>query len=166
MSAWLMRLGIKLERIEPGKPQQNGRHERMHLTLKQEVTRPTSANFLQQQERLDEFRVRFNTERPHEALQMKTPGSLYAPSKRRLPRSLPVPSYPLHDQLNFVNQSGRVQFPRGSVYLSKALRGQPVGLRQLEDTTWLVSFMELDLAYLDLSSWRAIAIPTHDDHRV
>src|SRR5204862_374855 len=77
LSVWWLRLGIEIERIKPGHPQQNGRHERMHLTLKKEATRPAGANFLQQQARFDDFVAEFNNERPHEALAMKTPGETY-----------------------------------------------------------------------------------------
>ena len=80
LSVWWLRLGIDIERIKPGHPEQNGRHERMHLTLKTEATKPASANFLQQQARFDDFIERFNQERPHQALGMKVPGELYTPS--------------------------------------------------------------------------------------
>ena len=83
LSVWWMRLGIELERIEPGHPEQNGRHERMHWTLKNEATRPASANHLQQQERFDKFRKGYNQDRPHEALQMQTPSSIYRISERK-----------------------------------------------------------------------------------
>jgi hypothetical protein len=89
--------GIAIERIKPGKPQQNGRHERMHLTLKKETTRPPGTNSLQQQARFDAFRHEFNTERPHEALAMKCPAEVYAPSPRPY-AGLPELAYPLHDR--------------------------------------------------------------------
>ena len=79
---WWLRLGISIERIQPGHPQQNGRHERMHLTLKKEATRPAGANFLQQQAKFDDFIAEFNNERPHEALEMKYPAEIYTPSLR------------------------------------------------------------------------------------
>jgi len=94
LSVWLLRLGIELERIEPGHPEQNGRHERIHLTLKQETTRPAGGNLLQQQERFDDFCTRYNQERPHEALQMRTPAAIYQPSARKLPEALEPPTYP------------------------------------------------------------------------
>jgi len=96
LSVWWLRLGIALERITPGKPQQNGRHERMHLTLKQETIRPAAANSLAQQARFDAFLDAFNTERPHEALAMKTPAAVYTASPRAL-AGLPELAYPFHD---------------------------------------------------------------------
>src|SRR5579864_6473173 len=96
LSVWWLRLGIQLERIQPGHPQQNGRHERMHLTLKKEATKPAAANVLQQQARFDDFVTRYNTDRPHEALAMKCPAEVYAPSARRY-RGLEDLTYPFHD---------------------------------------------------------------------
>src|SRR5579871_2089484 len=97
LSVWWLRLGISIERIKPGHPQQNGRHERMHLTLKKETTRPAGANFLQQQARFDEFVHEFNTERPHEALAMKCPAEVYTPSSKPY-SGLPDLTYPFHDR--------------------------------------------------------------------
>lgn len=159
LSVWLLRLGIELERIDPGHPEQNGRHERMHLTLKQDTTRPAADNSLQQQERFDEFRTRYNEERPHEALEMRTPASFYEPSSRKLPHTLEPPSYPLHDLHRNVSQAGCVRLEGHDVYLSKALIGQRVGLTQLESATWLVSFMQMDLGYLDLSTRSVLPLP-------
>jgi transposase InsO family protein len=97
LSVWWLRLGIALERIRPGHPQQNGRHERMHLTLKKEATRPPGMNSLQQQARFDDFLKEFNMERPHEALAMKAPGDLYVPSAKPY-AGLPELDYPFHDK--------------------------------------------------------------------
>ncbi len=97
LSVWWLRLGIALERIRPGHPQENGRHERMHLTLKKEATRPPGRNILQQQARFDAFVSEFNTERPHEALAMKVPLDLYTPSARRY-NGLPEIDFPFHDR--------------------------------------------------------------------
>src|SRR5690348_7176416 len=95
LSVWWLRLGISIERIRPGHPQQNGRHERMHLTLKQEATRPAGANILQQQAKLDDFIQEFNHQRPHEALAMKCPAEVYTPSLRPY-QGIPEPHYPFH----------------------------------------------------------------------
>lgn len=162
MSAWLLRLGIQLERIDPGCPQQNGRHERMHLTLKKEATRPAARNLLQQQEKLDRFRRTYNEVRPHEALGMKTPAAVYRPSTRRLPASLPEPDYALHDVVAHVTQAGVVHFRKRAYYVSRALRGQPVGLRQLDERCWLLSFMTYDLGYLDTEAHSLVPLPS--DH--
>jgi transposase InsO family protein len=152
LSVFWMRLGIRPERIEKGCPQQNGEHERMHLTLKQETTRPAGANALQQQERFDEFRREFNEERPHEALGQKPPTSLYAVSTRAWPEELPDPKYPLHDLVRTVSHNGCVYLHHTHYAVAKALVGQKVGLRELEDGRWLVTFMTLDLGSLNLQT--------------
>jgi putative transposase len=148
LAVWWLRLGIRLERIEPGKPQQNGRHERMHLTLKREATKPAGDNLLQQQARFDAFVTRYNEERPHAALAMKTPAELYAPSAR-VYRGLAELTYPFHDLTITVTHCGRICFRGRKVNLSHALAGQNVGVTQVGDRVWLVSFMEYDLGYFD-----------------
>ncbi len=146
---WLQ-LGIKHERIEPGEPQQNGSHERMHRTLKQETTRPAKANLLQQQERFDAFIDEFNRERPHEAIAMQRPADLYGPSPRRYD-GLPELAYPLHDDVEYVDARGVVRMPdHRPCYLTQALVGCHVGLREVEDGRWLVSFASVDLGYYDV----------------
>jgi transposase InsO family protein len=149
LSVWWLRLGIAIERTKPGKPQQNGRHERMHLTLKKETTRPAKANFLQQQARFDEFTKEFNTERPHEALQMKRPADLYVPSKRPY-NGLSELEYPFHDKTVLVTSCGRICLHRKKINLSRVFSGLAVGLKEVEENTWLVSFMDYDLGYIDL----------------
>ena len=149
LSVWWLRLGISIERIKPGHPQQNGRHERMHLTLKKEATRPPSANSLQQQARFDHFVAEFNQERPHEALQMKTPAEVYAPSATPY-RGLPELSYPLHDRELLVTACGRICMHRKRINVSTVLAGQRVGIKEVDDGIWIVSFMHYDLGYIDL----------------
>lgn len=150
LSVWWLRLGIRIERSEPGHPEQNGRHERMHLTLKQQTTRPAAQNFLQQQERFDLFQREFNLERPHEALKMKTPAEIYIPSKRAYPSSLPEPDYPLHDLTALVYPNGSVVLGRKFKFsLSQTLVGQQVGLREEDEDLWRVTFMNLDLGFYD-----------------
>ena len=151
LAVWWLRLGIRLERIAPGKPQQNGRHERMHLTLKQETCRPAAENALQQQARFDAFQEEFNTERPHEALDMKTPAEVYAPSPRP-DTGLPELEYPLHDQDIVVSSSGVIGLCGRPVFISSVLAGQRLGLREVEPDVWLVSFMHYDLGYVDLEA--------------
>ena len=107
LSVWWLRLGISIERIRPGHPQQNGRHERMHLTLKKEATRPAGANILQQQGKFDAFIEEFNAERPHEALAMKCPAEVYTPSCRPY-QGIPEPLYPFHDRTVNVTSCGRI----------------------------------------------------------
>ncbi len=150
LSAYWMRLGIRLERIRPAHPEENGQHERMHRTLKRETTRPPRQNLLQQQELFDAFMAEFNEERPHEAIGMKRPAQLYRPSKRPLPEVLPEPEYAMHDDVLTVNRIGHLSVPgRGKVYLSLALVGHPVGIREEDDGRWLVSFMDLDLGHVE-----------------
>jgi transposase InsO family protein len=149
MSVWWLRLGISIERIQPGQPQQNGRHERMHLTLKREATRPPGMNSLQQQARFDAFVQEFNTERPHEALAMKTPAEVYTPSPRPY-RGLPDLSYPLHDRDVVVTACGRICLHRKRVNLSRVFAGQRVGIKEVDEGIWIVSFMHYDLGYIDL----------------
>lgn len=149
LAVWWLRLGIEIERIEPGHPQQNGRHERMHRTLKAEATRPAGNNFLQQQARFDDFVAEFNAERPHEALDMKTPAEFYTPSNRPY-RGLPDIEYPLHDRDVLVTVCGRICMHRKKINISTALAGQKLGIKEVDDGIWLVSFMAYDLGYIDL----------------
>jgi transposase InsO family protein len=149
LSAWWLRLGIRPERIEPAHPEQNGQHERMHLTLKQETTRPAAANALQQQERFDDFKEEFNKERPHEALDQQPPATIYVPSERRYPDEVPELEYPLHDLARAVGRTGFVQLNRVKFFLTQALAGQHVGLREVDDGKWLVSYVQLDLGHYD-----------------
>ena len=153
LSVWWLRLGIAIERIKPGNPQQNGRHERMHLTLKREATRPAGKNFLHQQQMFDEFVDEFNTERPHQALGMKYPAEVYSPSKSQY-RGLPEVEYPLHDRTLNVTLCGRLCIQKYKINLSQVFAGQKVGIRQVENETWLVSFMHYDLGYFDTMSKR------------
>ncbi len=160
LSAFWVRLGIKLQRITPGKPQQNGCHERMHLTLKRETTRPSGLNVLQQQERFDKFVKVFNEERPHEAIGQRCPAHLYHRSQAVLPELLPL-KYPLHDRTCRVYKHGHINFfqrKRGHVYVGKALVGENVGLRELVDGSWLMSYADLDLGYIRPPSTSLIPI--------
>src|ERR1700704_2674514 len=153
LSVWWLRLGIDLERIKPGHPQQNGRHERMHLTLKQEATKPASKNFLQQQARFDQFVTTFNQERPHEALNMRYPAELYTPSPRPY-SGLPELDYPFHDRTITVTRCGRICMGPLKINLSQAFAGQTVGVKQVEEKIWLVSFMRYDLGFFDHETCR------------
>jgi putative transposase len=123
LAVWWLRLGIEIERIKPGQPQQNGRPERMHLTLKKEATKPAAQNLLQQQARFDDFIDCYNHERPHQALDMRYPGELYAASLRPY-RGLGELAYPFHDRTITVTHCGRICFGRRKINLSLALAGQ------------------------------------------
>jgi putative transposase len=149
LSAKWLQLGITHERITPGEPQQNGSHERMHRTLKQETTRPAKANLLQQQERFDAFVDEFNHQRPHQALDMQCPASIYRPSPRRYDRLREL-EYPLHDDVCRVDARAIIKMPDGGdCYLTHALVGQHVGIREVEDGRWLITFAGLDLGHYD-----------------
>jgi len=149
LSVFWLRLGIAIERIKPGHPQENGRHERMHLTLKKEATRPACQNSLAQQARFDDFLNEFNSERPHEALSMKTPAEVYAPSSRPY-RGLPEIEYPLHDKDLLVTACGRICMLRKKINISTVMAGQKLGIKEVDEGIWLVSFMHYDLGYIDL----------------
>jgi len=148
LSVWWLRLGIQIERIRPGHPEQNGRHERMHLTLKTEATKPAAANVLQQQARFDAFVARYNDVRPHQALAMKMPREVYVPSTRPY-RGLPELDYPFHDWTATVTYCGRICFKKRKVNLSQVFAGQTVGVKQVSERVWLVTFMDYDLGYFD-----------------
>src|SRR6478752_1272318 len=151
LSVWWLRLGICIERIRPGHPQQNGRHERMHLTLKKEATKPAAANFLQQQARFDKFIEIFNHQRPHEALDMKYPAEIYQPSPRPY-TGLPDIDYPFHDKTIVVTRCGRICLGNRKINFSQVFAGLAVGLKEVHDDIWLVSFMDYDLGYFDLET--------------
>ncbi len=149
LSFFWLRLAIALERIKPGNPHENGRHERMHRTLKAETTRPPGMNALQQQARFDDFVSEFNEERPHEALDMRTPAELYSPSSRAY-QGLPELDYPFHDRDILVTACGRICMHRKKINVSTVLAGQRLGITEVDDAIWLVSFMHYDLGYIDL----------------
>lgn len=149
LAVWWLRLGIAIERIRPGKPQQNGRHERMHLTLKKEATRPAGMNSLQQQARFDDFLDEFNSERPHEALAMACPADRYTPSSRAY-EGLPEINYPFHDRDILVTACGRICMHRKKINISTVLAGQRLGITEVDEGIWIVSFMTYDLGYIDL----------------
>jgi putative transposase len=148
LSVWWLRMGIAIERIKPAHPEQNGRHERMHLTLKKEATKPAGKNFLQQQVRFDAFTHLYNHERPHQALNMRYPAELYRPSVRPY-SGLPELEYPFHDRTVVVTQCGRLCFGRRKINLSQVFAGQAVGVREVADHIWLISFMHYDLGFFD-----------------
>jgi putative transposase len=151
LAVWWLRLGIGIERIQPGQPHQNGRHERMHLTLKKEATKPAAPNFLQQQARFDTFLDIFNAERPHEALNMQCPADVYRPSPRPY-TGLSDIDYPLHDKTIVVTQCGRICLGSIKINLSQVFAGQAVGIKEVHEDIWLVSFMDYDLGYFDLET--------------
>jgi len=159
LAVWWLRLGIQLQRIKPAHPQQNGRHERMHLTLKKEATKPASFNFLQQQERFDRFIEVYNHQRPHQALGGAYPADLYTPSPRLYRLPLPEPDYPYHDRTVRVTHCGRICIGKRKINLSKVFAGQCVGIREVDEQIWLVSFMHYDLGFFDQDEGRVEPAP-------
>jgi len=153
LSVWWLRLGIQIERIKPGHPEQNGRHERMHLTLKKEATKPAAQNFLQQQAKFDAFIRCYNRDRPHQALGMKYPAELYRPSPR-VYRGLSELDYPFHDRTVTVTHCGRICLGKRKINLSTVLAGQNVGGKEVSDKIWLVTFMQYDLGFFDHETGR------------
>lgn len=154
LSVWFLRQGISLERIEPGKPQQNGRHERMHRTLKQETANPSEDNILKQQDRFERFVDEFNNERPHEGLDMKTPSEIYKKSKRRSQSVLRPLEYPDAARVRKVTKCGAISFETVAgkqklLYLTRALAGESVGLSEVEEGLWHIRFMNHDLGILE-----------------
>ena len=148
LSAWWVRLGVLPELIEPGKPQQNGRHERMHRTLKDETTRPAAASLPAQQRRFNTFRTEFNDERPHEALDQQTPASLYRSSDREMPNKLPPLVYPDRFEVRYVSANGGIRWKCGWVNVSTVCIGEYVGMEEIDDGIWNVYFGPLKLGRL------------------
>jgi putative transposase len=148
LSAWWVRLGILPELIEPGRPQQNGRHERMHRTLKAETTRPAAGSLAAQQRRFNSFRVEFNHERPHEALDQETPAACYATSNRPMPDRLPPLEYPDRFEVRYVSANGGIRWNCRWVNVSTVCIGEYVGLEEIADGIWNVYFGPLRLGRL------------------
>jgi hypothetical protein len=141
-------MGVMPQLIEPGNPQQNGRHERMHRTLKAEATRPPAAAMRSQQSKFDSFRREFNTERPHEALEQKTPAQLYVPSRRPMPSKLPALEYPDRFEVRYVSANGGIRWNKQWVNVSTTCIGEYVGLEEIDDGIWNVYFGKLRLGRL------------------
>jgi putative transposase len=148
LSAWWVRLGILPELIEPGKPQQNGRHERMHKTLKTEATRPPAGNLVAQQRKFNRFRTEYNEERPHEALDQQPPASVYQPSSRTMPERLPPVEYPDRFEVRYVSANGGIRWNSDWVNVSTVCAGEYVGLEEIDDGLWNVYFGMLKLGRL------------------
>jgi putative transposase len=149
LSAWWVRLGIRPERIEPGCPEQNGRHERMHRTLKRDSVQPPRATLPAQQRAFDRFRVEYNNERPHEALGQCTPTEFYQPSPRQYPSKVPEIQYPEGFSVRRVRYAGTIKWQGRFVRISNALTGEPVGLYQIDEDRWTVYYGPIELGRLD-----------------
>src|SRR5271155_4625575 len=149
LSLWWMKLGIRPERIQAGHPEQNGRHERMHRTLKQETASPPAATARAQQRSFDRFRREYNEERPHEALAMETPSAIYRPSAREYPARVPEPEYGSAFQVRRVAEHGQFRWKCGKVFLSDTLAGEPIGLLPIDERFYAVYFAAFPIARFD-----------------
>jgi transposase InsO family protein len=158
LAVWWIKLGIVPERIEAGHPEQNGRHERMHRTLKQEVAMPAAKDRREQQRALQRFRQEYNQVRPHEALGMQTPASAYTPSQREYPRQVPEPEYPPTMLVHRVQSKGHFRWKkRHEVFVSEVLWGERVGLLPIDERWYTVYFAHLPLGRFD--SWQRRVFP-------
>ena len=149
LSVWLIKLGIRPERIKAGHPEQNGRHERMHRTLKEETANPPQEDLQKQQRTFDRFIREYNQSRPHEALGQNTPASIYTSSPIHYPAKLPEVEYDNSFRVRRVRHNGEIKWKGQMVYVSQALAGEPVGLTQIDDELWKVNFSFHPLGVLD-----------------
>lgn len=156
LSVWWLKLGIVPERIQPGQPQQNGRHERMHLTLKQQTASPPARTLRGQQRRFGGFQREFNQDRPHEALGMRTPASVYACSPRAYPQRVGDPDYAEGLELRRVKPNGVFNWKNRRVFLGEALGRELIGLEALDDRHWRVLFGRVGLGIFDSHQYRLL----------
>ena len=154
LAGWWLKWGIQLDRIDRGHPEQNGRHERFHLTLQQETTTPPAPTPSAQQRRFDRMRREFNTERPHEALGQRPPARLYTPSPRPYPARLDDPWYDASHQVRRVRDRGQIKWDGDLIFVSEAVCGELVGLAETESGDWRVHFMQVELGRIDRTTRR------------
>jgi putative transposase len=154
LAVWWLKLGIQLDRIDRGHPEQNGRHERFHLTLQQETTTPPAATPAQQQHRFDRMRREFNTERPHEALGQTPPARHYVPSLRPYPARLEEAWYDATHHVRRVKATGQIKWQGERIFVCEAVRGELVGLAETERGDWVVRFMQVELGRIDRQTRR------------
>jgi transposase InsO family protein len=157
LAVWWLKLGIQLDRIDPGHPEQNGRHERFHLTLQQEATASPAATPQAQQRRFNRLRQEFNHVRPHEALDQRPPASVYVASPRPYPTTLADPWYDAHHEVRRVSQHGQIKWRGELIFVSEAMRRELVGLTETERGDWLVRFMDVELGRIDRHTLRFVA---------
>lgn len=154
LAVWWIRLGIRRELIEPGKPQQNGAHERMHRTLKAETTRPPEHSLRPQQRRFDAFCDTYNFERPHEALDQNVPAALYEASPRPYPSRLPAVYYPAHFEVRKVASNGGIRWKNRFLNITTVLMDQYIGLEEIDDGLWTVYYSTIELGRLNERTYR------------
>ena len=154
LAIWFFKLGITPERIQPGKPTQNGRHERMHRTLREDAISPPARTFAQQQRKFDVFQRVYNEERPHDALGMRTPADVYEDSPRRFPRALQKPTYPPHFLLRAVRSNGEIKLGGRKIFDSETLVSENVGIEERDDDSYAVYFGSLRLGAIDAETMK------------
>ena len=159
LAVWWMKLGIVPERIQAGHPEQNGRHERMHRTLKQDTATPPAANLRGQQRAFDRFRQEYNQMRPHEALQMQTPDAVYVPSARPFPDRVPDPEYPSTMLVRGVKHQGQFRWKKHDVFLSEVLWTERIGLLPVDDRWFTIYFAQFPIARFDSRQLRVTPLP-------
>lgn len=159
LSVWFIKLGIRPERIAPGHPEQNGRHERMHRSLKEAVAKPPRDNIEEQQKAFDEFVQEYNFERPHEALEQKTPSSSYYPSLRPYPFEVPKIEYANDVSVRKVRHNGEIKWKGKLIYVSEALAREPVALKQKEEHLWEIIFSSYPLGVLNELVGKIMTLP-------
>lgn len=164
LAVWWIKLGIVPERIQAGHPEQNGRHERMHRTMKQEVASPPAANRRAQQKAMDRFQNEYNELRPHEALGMQTPASVYQPSPRRFPERMPEVRYPDNMLVRSVRPHGHFRWNKHDVFLSEVLWGENIGLLPEDDRWFRIYFAQLPLARFDSRKLELTPLPKSADN--
>ena len=158
LSVWWIKLGIHPIRIQPGHPEQNGRHERMHRTLKAQTTRPPAANVRAQQHSFDRFRRCYNEERPHRALQGEPPGQIYRASARRYPARIPEMTYPGHYKVMQVCNQGVIHWHDRFIWITTVLQGERIGMECIDDGLWSIYFGPILLGRIDERDHRFVAI--------
>lgn len=156
LSVWFIKLGIVAERIEPGHPEQNGRHERMHRALKETTANPPRRNMKAQQKAFDEFTYEYNFERPHEALGQQTPITFYQKSGRTYVRKFPDTSYDHSSLIRKVNRNGEIKWKRKGIYISKSLIGEHIALKQKKEDWWDMWFRHYPLGTLNVSTGKVL----------
>jgi len=153
LAVWRIKLGVKPDRIDPGKPQQNGGHQRIHRTLKGETAAPPAATLAEQQRRFDAFRALYNQERPHEALDFATPSALYRASQTTYPRPVREPDHADGVAVRRVRSTGEIKWAGELIFVGEALIGEPVGVEESEDGEGLVRDPDVELGFVDKSGW-------------
>jgi transposase InsO family protein len=160
LAVWWVKLGIVPERIQPAHPEQNGRLERLHRTLKAETASPPKGTRRKQQRAFDTFRQSYNQERPHEALEQQPPARHYGPSSRSYPNRVDSPEYEVGVTVRRVRSNGEIRWKGNKIYLSEALRGEPIGLVAQDDRYWTVRFGPLEIGLLDDHACSILHTPT------